>query len=102
MLGDTTEGALLVAARKAGLDPAREEAGTPRVAEHPFDSARKLMSTVHRDSDGRFFAYVKGAPLELLAHCDAIDRGGAKTPLSDAARTEVAAAADGMAGQSEL
>ncbi|MFF7356393.1 cation-translocating P-type ATPase [Streptomyces filipinensis] len=99
VLGDTTEGALLVAARKAGLDPAREEAGTPRVAEHPFDSARKLMSTVHRDSDGRFFAYVKGAPLELLAHCDAIDRSGAKTPLSDAARTQVAAAADGMAGQ---
>lgn len=99
VLGDTTEGALLVAARKAGLDPAQEEAGTPRVAEHPFDSARKLMSTVHRDSDGRFFAYVKGAPLELLARCDAIDRGGTKTPLSDAARAQVAAAADGMAGQ---
>ncbi|MEU3243948.1 cation-transporting P-type ATPase [Streptomyces sp. NPDC006875] len=99
VLGDTTEGALLVAARKAGLDPAREEAGTPRVAEHPFDSARKLMSTVHRDSDGRFFAYVKGAPFELLAHCDAIDRSGTTAPLSDAARTQVAAAADGMAGQ---
>ncbi|MER5714026.1 cation-transporting P-type ATPase [Streptomyces sp. NPDC002132] len=99
VLGDTTEGALLVAARKAGLDPAHEEAGTPRVAEHPFDSARKLMSTVHRDSDGGFFAYVKGAPLELLAHCDAIDRNGATTVLSDEARAQVVAAADGMAGQ---
>ncbi|MFF5859471.1 hypothetical protein ACFY8B_28240 [Streptomyces sp. NPDC012751] len=69
------------------------------MAEHPFDSARKLMSTVHRGGDGRFFAYVKGAPLELLARCDAIDRGGATTPLSDAARAEVAAAADGMAAQ---
>ncbi|MET8560188.1 HAD-IC family P-type ATPase [Streptomyces flaveolus] len=98
VLGDTTEGALLVAARKAGLDPAREEAGTPRVAEHPFDSARKPMSTVHRDGDGTFFAYVKGAPLELHAGCDAIDRSGRKTPLSDAARTQVAAAADDMAG----
>ncbi|MFD8033942.1 cation-translocating P-type ATPase [Streptomyces sp. NPDC059717] len=99
VLGDTTEGALLVAARKAGLDPTQEEAETPRVAEHPFDSARKLMSTVHRDSDSRFLAYAKGAPLELLARCDAIDHNGRKTPLADAARTEVAAAADGMAGQ---
>ncbi|MET9450505.1 cation-translocating P-type ATPase [Streptomyces cinerochromogenes] len=99
VLGDTTEGALLVAARKAGLDPEREEAGTPRVAEHPFDSARKLMSTVHRDSDGTFFAYVKGAPLELLARCDAVDHGGTTAPLSDAARAQVTAAADGMAGQ---
>ncbi|OLZ69063.1 cation-transporting ATPase [Streptomyces sp. IMTB 2501] len=99
VLGDTTEGALLVAAVKAGLDPAQEEARTPRVAEHPFDSARKLMSTVHRDGDGTFFAYVKGAPLELLARCDAIDRRGTRTPLTDADRTQVAAAADGMAGQ---
>ncbi|MGX4695292.1 cation-translocating P-type ATPase [Streptomyces sp. JNUCC 63] len=48
VLGDTTEGALLVAALKAGLDLAEEEALTPRVAEYPFDSARKLMSTAHR------------------------------------------------------
>ena len=48
VLGDTTEGALLVAAAKAGLDLAAEEAKAPRVAEFPFDSNRKLMSTVHR------------------------------------------------------
>ncbi|MFK4148903.1 cation-translocating P-type ATPase [Streptomyces sp. NPDC004065] len=99
VLGDTTEGALLVAARKAGLDPAREEAATPRVAEYPFDSARKLMSTVHRRGDGGFVAYVKGAPLELLARCDAVDHAGTPAPLSDAARGEAAAAADRMAEQ---
>ena len=99
VLGDTTEGALLVAARKAGLDPAAEEARTPRVAEHPFDSVRKLMSTVHRDSDGSLFAYAKGAPLELLTRCDAVERGGTRTPLTDAGRGRVAAAADEMAGQ---
>ncbi|MEV5875401.1 cation-transporting P-type ATPase [Streptomyces sp. NPDC052101] len=99
VLGDTTEGALLVAALKAGLDPTQEEARTPRVAEYPFDSARKLMSTVHRDDDGTFFAYIKGAPLELLARCNAIDRGGTGTPLTEADRTQVASAADGMAGQ---
>ncbi|MET9903665.1 cation-transporting P-type ATPase [Streptomyces sp. NPDC006446] len=99
VLGDTTEGALLVAASKAGLDPAEEEACTPRVAEYPFDSARKLMSTVHRDNDGTCIAYVKGAPLEVLARCDAMDRGGTRTPLTDTARTQVTSAADGMAGQ---
>ncbi|MFF7125604.1 HAD-IC family P-type ATPase [Streptomyces sp. NPDC008240] len=99
VLGDTTEGALLVAAAKAGLDTAAEEARTPRVAEHPFDSVRKLMSTVHRDPDGTYVAYVKGAPLELLARCDAVDRTGTPVPLTEASRAEVVAAADGLAGQ---
>ncbi|MFF8478441.1 cation-translocating P-type ATPase [Streptomyces sp. NPDC015414] len=99
VLGDTTEGALLVAARKAGLDPAAEEARTPRVAEHPFDSVRKLMSTVHRAADGGLFAYAKGAPLELLSRCDAVRSGGTRTPLTDDERRRVAAAADDMAGQ---
>ncbi|WP_381560478.1 cation-translocating P-type ATPase [Streptomyces eurythermus] len=99
VLGDTTEGALLVAAGKAGLDPAREEARTPRVAEYPFDSVRKLMSTVHRDGDGGHFAYVKGAPVELLARCDAMDRAGKPAPLTETERAGVVAAADGMAGQ---
>ncbi|MGW2643037.1 cation-translocating P-type ATPase [Streptomyces sp. NPDC001348] len=99
VLGDTTEGALLVAAAKAGLDPGREEARAPRVAEHPFDSARKLMSTVHHDPDGTYVAYVKGAPLELLARCDSVDRDGARKPLTDACRSEIAAAVDGMAEQ---
>ncbi|MET8946876.1 cation-transporting P-type ATPase [Streptomyces sp. NPDC004542] len=99
VLGDTTEGALLVAAMKTGLDPAAEEARTPRVAEYPFDSVRKLMSTVHREGDGTYTACVKGAPLELLARCDTIDREGTRTPLTQAGRAEVAAAADAMAGQ---
>ncbi|MGW0771158.1 cation-translocating P-type ATPase [Streptomyces sp. NPDC002676] len=99
VLGDSTEGALLVAAAKAGLDTAAEEARTPRVAEHPFDSVRKLMSTVHHDPDGTYAAYVKGAPLELLARCDAVDRTGTPVPLTEASRAEVVAAADDLAGQ---
>lgn len=100
VLGDTTEGALLVAARKAGLDPAAEEAAAPRVAEHPFDSGRKLMSTVHQDSDaGGFRVYAKGAPQELLDRCVAADRAGERRPLTDALRAEVLAANDRLASQ---
>ncbi|MGV9406290.1 cation-translocating P-type ATPase [Streptomyces sp. NPDC003667] len=99
VLGDTTEGALLVAAVKAGLDLAEEESRAPRVAEYPFDSKRKLMSTVHRDGDGTYFACAKGAPLELLTRCEAVDRGDGRKPLTDAGRRGVIAAADGMAGR---
>ncbi|MFF4964369.1 cation-translocating P-type ATPase [Streptomyces sp. NPDC001037] len=99
VLGDTTEGALLVAAVKAGLDPAEEESRAPRVAEYPFDSERKLMSTVHRDGDGTYFACAKGAPLELLTRCEAVDRGDGRKPLTGAGRRGVIAAADGMAGR---
>ena len=51
--GDPTEGALLVAARKAGLRADALEARLPRVGEVPFSSERKLMSTVHRDAEQR-------------------------------------------------
>ncbi|MFJ6904287.1 cation-translocating P-type ATPase [Streptomyces griseoluteus] len=99
VLGDTTEGALLVAAAKGGVDTAQEETRTPREAEHPFDSVRKLMSTVHRAEDGTHVAYVKGAPLELLARCDSVARGGSREPLTGASRAEVAGTADDMAGR---
>ena len=49
--GDPTEGALLVAARKAGLQPEALDARLPRVGEVPFSSERKLMSTIHRDTE---------------------------------------------------
>ncbi len=96
VLGDTTEGALLVAAAKAGLDPAAEELTTPRVAEFPFDSARKLMSTIHR-VEGGYEAYVKGAPQELLARCTSIEWAGAVQPLDDTLRADVIEANDAMA-----
>ena len=100
VLGDTTEGALLVAAAKAGLDLAAEEAAAPRVAEYPFDSARKLMSTVHADTEGGgYHAYVKGAPQELLARCTAIDWRGEPQPLTDALRAAVTVANDQLASQ---
>ncbi|MQS17132.1 HAD-IC family P-type ATPase [Streptomyces kaniharaensis] len=65
-LGDPTEAALLTAAGKAGLDYERLRETFPRVAETPFDSARKLMSTVHRAPDGSLLACLKGAPEAVL------------------------------------
>lgn len=99
VLGDTTEGALLVAAAKAGLDLAAEEAATPRVAEYPFDSLRKLMSTVHRDTADGYHAYVKGAPQELMARCTSIDWRGERRPLTDELRAAVTTANDELASQ---
>ena len=61
ILGDPTEVALLVAAQEAGVEKTKEERRFPRVAELPFDSERKCMTTVHRDPDGGFVAFTKGA-----------------------------------------
>ncbi|KUM84301.1 cation-transporting ATPase [Streptomyces pseudovenezuelae] len=99
VLGDTTEGAILVAAAKAGLDLTAEEASTPRVTEFPFDSTRKLMSTVHRDPHGSHHAYVKGAPQELLARCSAVVWKGERRPLTEELRAAVISANDELAAQ---
>ena len=96
VLGDTTEGALLVASAKAGIDTAEEERSTPRVGEFPFDSGRKLMTTVHRTGDG-FDAYVKGAPQELLERCTHVDWFGKVRELDDELRSVVNEANDAMA-----
>lgn len=64
--GDPTEGALVVLAEKGGLHSRQEAARYPRLAEIPFDSARKRMSTIHLDGEGRI-AFVKGAPDEIIA-----------------------------------
>ncbi len=67
--GDPTELALYVAAQKYGFDKTELEQSLPRVAEVPFDSERKCMSTVHRKSDGKFIAFTKGAPEIILPLC---------------------------------
>ncbi|MET0234293.1 MAG: cation-transporting P-type ATPase [Kibdelosporangium sp.] len=97
ILGDTTEGALLVAAAKAGLDLDRERQAAPRVGELPFDSIRKLMTTVHA-KDGRTWAYVKGAPQELLARCTHIGDVAGVSSLDDEKRQAVLGVNDEMAG----
>ena len=99
--GDPTEGALIVAARKAGLQPADLEAHFPRVAEIPFSAERKLMTTVHRGdgADSEFSAFIKGAPDVLLALCSHELTGESVVALSDARRTEIGQANDALAGE---
>ena len=60
--GDPTEGALVVAAAREGVDRNQLEEAFPRVADLPFDSNRKRMSTIHPGPDGGYRVYVKGAP----------------------------------------
>jgi len=97
--GDPTEGALVVAAAKAGLHKPQLEETCPRVDEIAFDSDSKRMTTLH-SFEGTTTAFVKGAPEVVLAACSQVDDvKGEDQPLDDAARDAVLAAAQGMADE---
>jgi len=98
--GDPTEGALLVAARKAGLDPEMLNRRLPRVGEVPFSSERKLMSTIHRDMDEqpRGVVFTKGAPDVLLTRCSFEVLGGDRRPLTPSRRAEILEVNEALAG----
>jgi Ca2+-transporting ATPase len=79
--GDPTEGALVVAAAKAGISKEELDAQEPRVAEVPFSSERKRMTTVH-SAEGKKTAYMKGAPEFVLERCSRIFLDGKVQPLT--------------------
>ncbi|WP_082656232.1 cation-translocating P-type ATPase [Bradyrhizobium valentinum] len=99
--GDPTEGALIVAARKAGLEAEALDARFTRLGEVPFSSERKLMSTVHSDAERqeRLLAFTKGAPDVLLARCSHEFAGGEAHPLTQSRRSEILAANEALAGE---
>ncbi len=99
--GDPTEGALLVAARKAGLRADVLDARLPRVGEVPFSSQRKLMSTIHRDTgkEGRGVVFTKGAPDVLLGRCDREIVGDSVRVLTPERREEIGRANEALAGE---
>jgi Ca2+-transporting ATPase len=86
LVGDPTEGALVVLAAKGGVDPVLTRERYPRIAEVPFDAAYKFMATFHemQDESGRSVirAYVKGAPDQLLARsANAVSPDGGTVPV---------------------
>jgi Ca2+-transporting ATPase len=99
ILGDPTEGALLVAAAKTGIRKEEIEMAAPFLGEVPFDSERKKMTIVRRTTTGPV-AFVKGAPDVLLRDCRAwIDRDGCTNELTDEVRQEILAANQNFASQ---
>ena len=97
ILGDPTEGALVVAAAKAGLRKEQLELAWPRLNEIPFQSERQWMATLHSNS-GKRVLFVKGAPERVLAMSASVARTGGSDPLDEAARQTILGAVERMAG----
>jgi Ca2+-transporting ATPase len=99
--GDPTEAALIVAARKAGLSAEALAARLPRIGEVPFSAERKLMSTVHSDTERqeRLVVFTKGAPDVLLGRCTQELVGDAPRPLTETRRAELRQVNDQLAGE---
>ena len=94
--GEPTECALVNFAYSCGLHKAELEKTMPRVDEAPFDSGRKMMSTVH-DLGGHYVQYTKGGPDVVLQRCTHYYENGAVLPMTDAKRAEIMAANKAMA-----
>ncbi len=89
-VGEATECALVNDANRCGLPKSKLAADLPRVDEAPFDSLRKMMSTVHRARAGHgFIQFTKGAPDEVLRRCTRIWKDGKAVPLSEKQRSEI-------------
>ncbi|MBO2516564.1 MAG: calcium-translocating P-type ATPase, PMCA-type, partial [Clostridiales bacterium] len=86
--GEPTEAALVIWADKLGLKKYELKEAYPRVCEAPFDSLRKMMSTVHRNGDG-FVQYTKGAPDVLLGQCTSMMVNGQTVPMTEDARQKI-------------
>ncbi|MBK8824095.1 MAG: cation-translocating P-type ATPase [Anaerolineales bacterium] len=96
--GDPTEGALIVAAAKAGLQKEALDADFPRMHEIPFTSETKRMTTLHTVNDG-LTAYAKGAPEVIIDSCDFVLTDNGVGPLDAAGKTYILEQAEVMAGE---
>ena len=96
--GDPTEGALIVAAAKAGMQKEVLDAENPRVQEIPFSSETKRMTTLHQTSEG-IVAYAKGAPEVILEGCDWQLTAAGLQPLDAVGRKQALEIAQNLAGE---
>ncbi len=96
-VGEPTECALVNFANKNGLPKNEMNTTEPRIGEIPFDSSRKMMTTVHRKADGSLVQYTKGAPDELLRRCTHLLTKTGVVELNDMYRSEILASNKGMA-----
>ena len=99
VIGDPTEGALIVAAMKAGMQQEQIENLYPRVDEIPFSSERKRMTTIHKTPDQSWVLYVKGSPEQVLHLCKFVCQDGEVLKLDDEMRTRIIKEVEGMASQ---
>ncbi|MCE9607880.1 MAG: HAD-IC family P-type ATPase, partial [Planctomycetia bacterium] len=97
VVGDPTEGALIVAAMKGG--PTTKVRNLRLEHEIPFDSSRKIMSTIHRREDGTRVMFVKGAPEAVLRSCTNVRIQGSDRPLTDDLRASILRHNAEMAGR---
>lgn len=88
-MGTPTEAGLVILSRKAGIDAKAEQKQFPRLKELPFDSGRKLMSVVTKDSDGQFVIDTKGALGSELTICDRILENGQIRSITDDDRAKI-------------
>ena len=95
--GDPTEGALVVAAVKAGLHETEMRLENPRIEEIPFSSERKRMTTIHQMADGKRMAFMKGAPEVVLQRCSHILDDGGMRELKETERGQILKANEEMA-----
>ncbi len=98
-VGEPTECALVNYAYKLGLDKNVQKEEMPRIGEVPFDSGRKMMTTVHQTADGKILQFTKGAPDEILKRCVGYYQNGEIVAMTDEARATILAANKGMADQ---
>jgi Ca2+-transporting ATPase len=95
--GDPTEGALVVAAVKAGFHETEMRLENPRIEEIPFSSERKRMTTIHQIAGGNRMAFMKGAPEVVLQRCSRVVEDSGTKDLSETEKTTILKANEEMA-----